>query len=105
LQLEEQMVFAFALLGLRMTFGGSPNPAIFCKASDCVVDLAIALSQCPDWSPQTLRFSYSNMIKDPVQLTVDIPFTMDSSTTSSQKMWSLIKTHELIASPSNTPGL
>ena len=63
-----------ALIGLRMTFGGRPNPAIFCEISDCIVDLAIALSQCPNWSPATMPSSYSHVLKAPVRLPEDIPF-------------------------------
>ncbi len=72
--LQESEETVLALLGLRMTFGGKPNPAIFCETSDCIVDLAIAISQCPDWSPAELPSSYSHVLKDPIRLPEHVPF-------------------------------
>ena len=42
--------------------------------SDCIVDLAIALSQCPNWSPALMPSSYAHVLKKPVQLPDDVPF-------------------------------
>jgi hypothetical protein len=72
LQGEDESILA--LLCLRMTFGGKPNPAIFCETSECIVDLAIALSQCRSWSPEWLPSSYSHVLTDPIKLPDDIPF-------------------------------
>jgi hypothetical protein len=64
----------FTLLGIHMTFGGRPNPNIFCEVSDLIVDLAIVLSQCPNWSPETMPSSYAHVLKAPVSLPDNTPF-------------------------------
>ena len=56
---DQQLEDPIALCALRLTFGGAPNPALFCPMSEAAVDLAVAISSCPNWDPSQLASSHA----------------------------------------------
>jgi hypothetical protein len=69
------MCDGFALPSLRLTFGGSPCPPEFCIYSELTADLANDLLHCPQWDPQRLKSPHSALLKDPLVLGPEIPFS------------------------------
>jgi hypothetical protein len=59
---------------LRLTFGGSPNPAIFCEVSEVATDLANEILLCPEWTPSIVSGPLQKYIGEPVRVPEDVPF-------------------------------
>jgi hypothetical protein len=62
------------LMALRMTFGGSPCPALWGYISDTLADICNTLIQCNDWDHNTLFDHISSSIKTPSPLPDETPF-------------------------------
>ena len=62
-----------ALLCLRLTFGGSPNPSIFNTVSESVTDVANTLLRCSSWDQNELRSSNSDLVQEPKYAPDNIP--------------------------------
>ena len=63
-----------ALVALRLTFGGTPCPSLWCTISELCTDLANDLLACNAWDPRELRSSYAHLIPPPCFLADDVPF-------------------------------
>lgn len=59
---------------LRMTFGGKPNPAIFCEFSETATDLANEILLCDDWHPDIVRGPLQEYIGKPKREADHVPF-------------------------------
>jgi hypothetical protein len=66
----------FALPSLRLTFGGSPCPNIFCLFSELCADLANDLLHCKEWDPSILCSPHSSKLSKPSLLDDSIPFAL-----------------------------
>jgi len=62
-----------AFIALRLTFGGSPNPAAWTCFSEMVTDLANEISQCDEWDPTELRSPVQGDTPKPIRLPDSIP--------------------------------
>jgi len=62
------------LTSLRLTFGGSPCPNVFCLASELCTDLANDLLHCKDWDPNEIASPHAKKIQDPRYLDPNVPF-------------------------------
>jgi hypothetical protein len=65
-----------AYIALRLMFGGSPNPPIWCFFSEMVTNLANEIMLCPDWDPGTLRSPAQDTTPVPQDGDKDVPFAM-----------------------------
>jgi hypothetical protein len=65
----------FALLSLRLTFGGSSCPNEFCLFSEMCTDLANDILHCKDWDPSKLCSPHSEKIPDPILQPDELEFT------------------------------
>ena len=63
-----------AIIALRLTFGGSPNPSEWGAVSETCCDLVNALLHDPDWDPLELEAPYQDLIPPYEPLPDDIPF-------------------------------
>jgi hypothetical protein len=61
------------LTSLRLTFGGSPCPNVFCLSSELCMDLANDLLHCKEWDPLELKSPHADKIGKPCYLDPDIP--------------------------------
>jgi hypothetical protein len=62
-----------AILSLRLTFGGSPNPPTWCMFSELVTDLANEIGQCDEWEPSVCRSPAQPLTPEPRRLPASIP--------------------------------
>ncbi len=71
-------------ISLRMTFGGSPNPALWGNISESITDLANALLRCKDWDPKELKSPLQHLVpshepsENPEELTKALPIDVDT---------------------------
>ena len=63
-----------AIIALRLTFGGSPNPSEWGALSETCCDLVNALLHDPDWDPLELQAPHQELILAYKPLPDDIPF-------------------------------
>ena len=63
-----------ALVALRLTFGGTPCPSLWCTISELCTDLANDILACDDWDPREIQSAYAHMIPPPCFLDDDVPF-------------------------------
>jgi hypothetical protein len=63
-----------AIIALRLTFGGAPNPSEWGAVSESCCDLVNALLHDPDWDPTELEAPYQELIPPYEPLPDDIPF-------------------------------
>ena len=68
-----------ALVALRLTFGGSPCPSLWCTISEICTDLANDLMTCDDWDPRELHSDHAHMIPPPCFISDDVPFASAKS--------------------------
>ena len=52
----------FALISLRLTFGGSPNPSFWGDIAEPIADLSNALLACPDWDHKSFYSSIQHKV-------------------------------------------
>jgi len=64
----------FLLLALRMTFGGSPNPALWGVISETTTDIGNSLLVNNEWNHTSLFDPISNSIEEPKPLDDSVPF-------------------------------
>jgi hypothetical protein len=64
----------FALLCLRLTFGGSPCSNEWCIFAELCTDLANDLLHCTEWDPNTLYSPHQQKLPPPTYLDNSIPF-------------------------------
>lgn len=68
------IVFAgFALMALRLTFGGKPNPSKWSDISESVTDVANDLMRCKEWDPSSLHSPHQHLVGSPTSSPSDIP--------------------------------
>ena len=67
-------VGTLALLALRLTFGGKPNPSMWGDISETACDLANDLLQCPEWDPNELYNPVQSQLPPPKFEDDDVPF-------------------------------
>ena len=80
--LAEDETFApkedIALIALRLTFGGAPNPAFFSEISETITDTANMLSACRSWNQLSLCPQHRGLLGEPMKvddaLTSKVPF-------------------------------
>ena len=63
-----------ALMALRLTFGGAPNPSLFEEFSETLTDVANTLTNCPSWDAKTLHSPHHNTL-EPTKYVPDDPLT------------------------------
>lgn len=63
-----------ALLHLRLSFGGKPNPFLWSDLSELAADAARLLSACPDWDHKSLHSPHAHLIGKPIRTQKEIPF-------------------------------
>ena len=59
---------------LRLTFGGKPNPAIFCEVSEVATDLANEILLSDEWHPDIVSGPLKDYIGKPKREPDDVPF-------------------------------
>ena len=59
------IVGCFALISLRLPFGGAYCPYLWCIVSESTCDLANALPRCEHWDEKPLNFRNKSLISDP----------------------------------------
>jgi hypothetical protein len=64
----------FALPSLRLTFGGSPCPNVFCLILELCTDLATDLLHCKEWDPSILCSPHASKLSNLSLLDDSIPF-------------------------------
>jgi len=64
----------FLLVALRMTFGGSPNPALWGVISETTTDICNSLLLNNHWDHSKVFDLISKTIENPLPLDDDIPF-------------------------------
>ena len=72
-QLEIEGV-KYILLSLRLPFGGSPCPSVFCLISDVITDTINDLLISDDWDPAVVHSDYVTKVPQPIQLSPTVPF-------------------------------
>ena len=63
-----------ALVALRLTFGGTPCPSLWCIISELCTDLANDLLACKDWDPLEIHSANAHLIPPPCYLDDEVPF-------------------------------
>lgn len=61
-------------MALRLTFGGTPCPALWGLISDTIIDTCNTLIQNDHWDHNRLSNPISNLIDEPLNLPESIPF-------------------------------
>ena len=61
-------------ISLRLTFGGSPCPPLWCEVSELATDLANDLLECEDWDYNKVHSIHQKKIPKTSVLKEDIPF-------------------------------
>jgi hypothetical protein len=64
----------YALLSLRLTFGGSPCSNEWCTFAELCTDLANDILHCKEWDPNLLHSPYHHLLPPPIYLDDSIPF-------------------------------
>jgi hypothetical protein len=59
---------------LCLTFGGKPNPAIFCEVSEVATDLVNEMLLCDEWHPDIISGPLQEYIGKPKREADDVPF-------------------------------
>ena len=63
-----------ALVALRLTFGGTPCPSLWCTISELCTDLANDILACDDWDPREIHSAHAHLIPPPCFLDDEVPF-------------------------------
>ena len=63
------------LISLRLTFGGSPCPFLWCPIAETITDLANDILEYEDWDVETTHSPHISKIPEPLILNDDIPFS------------------------------
>ena len=64
-----------AYISLRLAFGGSPCPPLWCSISEIITDLANNILASADWDPSRTHSPHRAQIPKPNILDEKIPFT------------------------------
>jgi len=65
----------FALIALRMTFGGKPNPSQWSDVSEMATDVSNVLARRDNWDPLALRSPHQHFLDgEPEFVADDVPF-------------------------------
>ena len=62
------------LISLRLTFGGSPCPFLWCPMAEIITDLSNDILTCDDWNIDSLHSPHMPKIPEPTILDSSIPF-------------------------------
>jgi hypothetical protein len=70
------VVAGIAYIALRLTFGGSTSPPIWCAFSEMGTDLSNEIPLCDDWDPSTLRSPSQPITPTPIELPKNQPISL-----------------------------
>ena len=68
------IIDGIAYISLRLTFGGSPSPYLWCPIAETITDLANDLLGCKDWDPNEVRSPHSDSLPGVRRLESSTPF-------------------------------
>ena len=76
------VLLAVAYIAVSLTFGGSPNPPLWCLFSEMVTDLANEIANCSDYkskvlaSPSQPKLTAPKLLSSTALLTKALPLAM-----------------------------